>query len=192
LTRRELRVLVKIYAEHGQAFAAQALNALAAPAGDACGGRQYAPEFVEASRSLHGDVSAGKGSGRLVVQYGPVIGVACRQANSVRCDRLGFDVVLEKPAITVTASIAGLPIQVLTPGPTPHRAGAQGKDWGGFLQHAGLTRSSSLLYIHTHGSRDYWAGEPPVQADIRITATYASGRSISETFRRVSLGAGWG
>lgn len=185
-------MLVKIYREHGQAFAAQKLNALAAPAGDACGGRRYVPELVEASKSLHLDVSAGKGSGRLTIQYGPDIGVACRQANSVRCNRLGFDVVLKMPAIKVTVSIAGRPIHVVTPGPTPHQAGARRRDWGGFLQDAGFTRSGSPLYVHTQGSRDYWAGEPPVQADIRITATYASGRSVSETFRGVNLRAGWG
>src|SRR5207247_1344941 len=110
LTGRELGLLVKVYRERGQAFAAQTLNALAAPAGDACGGRRYVPELVEASKGLRRDVSAGKGSARLAVQYGPDIGVACRQPNSVRCNRLGFHVVLRKRATHVSVSIAGLPV----------------------------------------------------------------------------------
>lgn len=191
LTAGELTALIKIYRERGQAFAAQELNALAAPVGDACGGRRYVPELVEASKAAEGGASADESSGRFMVRYGPDIGVACRRANSVRCDRLGFDVVLREPATRVSVSIAGRPIHVVTPGPVSHAA-ARGKDWGGFLQDAGFTRRGSPLFIRTHGSRDRWVGEPPVRADIRITATFSSGRSVTKTFRSVNLRPGWG
>jgi hypothetical protein len=193
LTARQLNTLVETYRERGQAFAAQELNARAAPVGDACGGRRDVPELVEASKALRGGAgaSADERSGQLAVQYGPDIGVACRQANSVRCDRLGLDVVLQEPATQVSASIASRPIHVVTPGPVSH-ASARGRDWGGYLRDAGFTRRGSPLFIRTEGSRGRWAGEPPVHVDIRITATYRSGRTLTKVFRRVNLRPGWG
>jgi hypothetical protein len=52
LTGSELGRLVEINRERGQAIAAQRLNALASGVGDACGGRRFVPELVEASKAV--------------------------------------------------------------------------------------------------------------------------------------------
>ena len=59
----------------------------------------------------------------------------------------------------------------------PHDADAVGRDWGGYLEKAGLQRESSPFYVQpvskTYGS---WAGEPPVSLPVKVVITYPGGR----------------
>lgn len=48
----ELNRLIQISQERGQLAAAGALNAMGAPVGDQCGGRQHVPELIAASKQL--------------------------------------------------------------------------------------------------------------------------------------------
>lgn len=52
LSRGRLGILRRIYVHHDQPKAAQALNDLAAPLADRCGGRRWMPELVAASKGL--------------------------------------------------------------------------------------------------------------------------------------------
>lgn len=53
LDERELRSLASVYRRPaGQQLTAQALNDLAVPVGDRCGGRKYVPELINASMAF--------------------------------------------------------------------------------------------------------------------------------------------
>ena len=58
-----------------------------------------------------------------------------------------------------TAIVAGRRVQLVTPGPVPHDAGAVGRDWGGFLANAGVRRGGS-----------------PTRLSIRVAVVYPGGR----------------
>ena len=100
LDEQELSSLTSVYRRPaGQQFTAQALNELAMPVGDRCGGRQYVPELIDASIAFRaGRLEAHRAPG-LGVLHGPHVGVACRAPNSTRCDRIGFDVLLRRRAV---------------------------------------------------------------------------------------------
>lgn len=191
LSNGELASLVAVYRRPGgQQFAAQALSRLAVPLGDRCGGRRFVPEMIAASEALGRGHLAGHADGRLAVTYGPYVAVRCRQASSIRCDTVGVDIVLKRPAAGVSALIAGRPVALATPG---MHSGAVRKDWVGSLAKAGLMRKGSPLYVRTIGrDTQRWAGSPPVYIRVRITATYANGSSRSTTFPHVFLSPGWG
>ena len=126
----------------------------------------------------------------LGVSYGPYIGIRCPRANSVRCDRIGLDLVLSEKAVGVSASIAGRTLSLTTPG--LHNIRARGRDWLGYLSRAGLTQKGSTLYIGKNARPKGWAGDPPVYALVRVTATYADGHRANRTFPHVVLRPGFG
>jgi hypothetical protein len=178
----------------GQQLAAQALNALAAPAGARCGGKRFVPELVEASRALgSGHLKIGQ-SGALGLVYGPYVGIAnCPRPNSTRCAAIGFDMVLKHRALTASAEIAGRSVPLQTPGPIPHNAGAPGRDWGGYLANVDLEARDSPFHIPGNGRpRGFWAGQPPVYLPIQITITRPSGQRTQVTLPRVRLSPGFG
>jgi uncharacterized protein YjhX (UPF0386 family) len=126
----------------------------------------------------------------LVVSYGPYVGIHCQQANSVRCDGIGLDVVLKKKATGVTASIAGRTLPMTTPG--LHDVRARGRDWIGCMNHAGTNQKGSPLYIGENALAKGWAGDPAVHIPIRLKVTYGDGRWTARTFPRVVLRPGFG
>jgi hypothetical protein len=191
LSNGELASLVAVYRRPGgQQFAAQALVRLAAPLGDRCGGRRYVPEMIAASEALRRGRLTSRTAQRLAVAYGPYVAVRCRKANSIRCDRVGIDVVLKSQAVGVSALIAGRPVVLTTPG---MHSGATGTDWIGSLAKAGLMRKGSPLHISTIGrNTDRWAGSPPVYVPVRITVTYGDGSRRTGMFPHVFLSPGWG
>jgi hypothetical protein len=194
LTGAQLDRLAAVYRRpSGRPFVAQALNRLAVPVGDSCGGRQFVPEMIAASAGF-GKVDLGElRSPRPGVAYGPYIGVSCAQANSTGCDRVGFDLVLRRRAVAVAASVAGRSIHLTSPGPVPHNADAGGRDWGGFLGDVGLGREGSPFRIPANGrARGAWAGQPPVYLPVRVVATYPDGRRAAFVFPRVFLSPGFG
>ena len=105
----------------------------------------------------------------------PEVGVACRVANSTRCDRLGVAVWPRGPASRVTAWVDGRRA-VLRPG-----AFGPGT-WGGWVHHARLRRLVG---------RDRWLGDPPRSVVVRVVVVRRSGRAQT-TRARVALRPGWG
>lgn len=194
LTGTKLDSLVAVYRRpSGRQFVAQALNRVAAPVGDSCGGRRFVPEMLAASTGVAKVDLSELRSRRPGVVYGPYIGVSCPRANSTRCDRVGFDLVLRRRAVAVAASVAGRSIHLLSPGPVPHNAGAGGRDWGGYLDDAGLSREGSLFRIPANGrARGVWAGQPAVYLPVRVVVTYPDGRRVAFVFPRIFLSPGFG
>jgi hypothetical protein len=177
----------------GTAYAAQALNDLAVPIGDACGGRQFVPELIHAAAALRGARIVDSRAHRLGLEYGPYIGVSCPRANNISCDRIGLDLVLRRQARSVSAEVAGRRIRLVTPGPVPHDAGAVGRDWGGFLDHVGLQREGSPFYVQPIGrGAARWGGQPPVYLPVRIRITYPGGRRETLAIPPVFLSPGFG
>jgi hypothetical protein len=169
------RLLIVSRRPGGSAFAAQALNAIAVPIGDACGGRRFVPELVHAAAALRGARLVDSPAHRVGLEYGPYIGISCPRPSRRACDRIGIDLVLRRQARSVAAIVAGRRVQLVTPGPVPHDAGAVGRDWGGFLANAGVRRGGSSAHL-----------------PVRVAIVYPGGRR--ETLRmppvRVSPGFG--
>jgi hypothetical protein len=191
LDRPTLDRLVQVYRRPGgQPFAAQALNQLAAPLAARCGHRTYVPELVEASRGLRGASAAGPGAKRLGVTYGPYLGVRCRRANHVGCDRVGIDVVLAAPASSVTAVVAHRRLRLRTPG---LHSGARYRDWVGTFERAGLQRASSPFHVDGYGpAQAIWAGSPAVYVPLRLQVAFRDSRRAGAKFPAVFLSPGWG
>ena len=119
LTRAQLSRLVSVYRRPGgQQFAAQALNALAAPIGAECGGAKFVPELIGAAEALGGELSAEPARHRGAAprrRLRPLPGSAGRRAGSTRCDQVGIDVVLHREAAAVTAWVGGRRLRLKDP-----------------------------------------------------------------------------
>ena len=194
LTGAQLESLAAVYRRpSGRQFVAQALNRLAAPVGDSCGGRQFVPEMIAASTGFAKVDLSELRVRRPGIVYGPYMGVSCPRANSTGCDRVGFDLVLRRRAVAVAASVVGHSIHLISPGPVPHNAGADGRDWGGYFDDVGLSRKGSPFRIPANGrARGVWAGQPAVYLPVRVVATYPDGRRVAFVFPRVFLSPGFG
>jgi hypothetical protein len=194
LTREQLDRLVAVYRRpDGQQFAAQALNALAAPVGAECGGAKYVPELVTASAALGGDYPLsrlGIATRRLGITYGPYLGVTCHQVGSTRCDSVGIDVVLRRDARAVTVRVGGRRLALRTPG---LHSGEAGRDWVGYLNRVGLGRPGSPFRIPTNGRNAVtWAGSPAVYLPVRLEISYPDETTVAGALPRVFLSPGWG
>ena len=184
LHERNLRALALVYRRPaGQQFTAQALTDLAAPIGSRCGGRRFVPMLIEASMAFRtGRLRPVGVAARLA--RGPQLGVACRQASSIRCDRVGIDLVLRRRATAVTATLAGRKLRLRTAdGP-----GVAGRSWTGHLDRAGLGRPGSPLYVSPQGGeRMIWGGYPPVFISVGLEISHARGGRTTGVVPRVSL-----
>jgi hypothetical protein len=118
---------------------------------------------------------------RLLTQ-GPYVGVSCRKANSIACDRVGLAVWLAQPAARVGATISGQRVRL-------HRPRARGGWWEGFLQPAGLL--DGALRVTPDRGRYFWQGSHPRSAHVAVTITRASG-TTDRTSVTVPLRPGWG
>lgn len=191
LDRPTLVRLAHVYRRPGgRAYAAQALNELAAPLAARCGHRAYVPELVEASRGLRSGTPVGRAEQRLGVTYGPYLGVRCHRANRLGCDRVGIDVVFADPADEVTAVVGSRRLRLRTPG---LHSGARDHDWVGTFERAGLRRRGSPFRVDGYGPRqEVWAGSPAVYVPVRLEVAFGSGRRATATFPGVFLSPGWG
>jgi len=133
-----------------------------------------------------GDRSADAGRGaadaaRLLARD-PDVGVACRKANSIACDRVGVAVWLKHPAAGVTVTIAGRRLRLRQP---RSREGW----WQGYLQPAGLL--DGPLRVTPDRGRYYWQGRHPRDVRLAVAVTRASGAG-ARTSLTVPLRPGWG
>jgi hypothetical protein len=126
---------------------------------------------------------------KLGVTYGPFLGVRCRRANHVGCDRVGVDIVFEHAANSVVAVVAGRHLRLRTPG--MHNA-VRYRDWVGTFANAGIDNRNSPFAIDGGRPPRKWAGYPPVYVPIEFRVAYADGRHARALFAHVFLGPGWG
>jgi len=156
-----------------------------------------------------GSWSGGLGQARPVVVTSsavlsrpPYMGVRCPGANSIACDRVGLAVWLKRPAVSVTATIAGVPLvlnhrdEFLWPGDRPHTS------FDGFLQPAGIVSrlhvrpvdGSEMRRLRHRGipvRGQTWLGEGNAGGPVRLTIHEPDGRTFV-THVRVVLRPGWG
>jgi len=170
--------LVAVYRRpDGGAYAAQALNALAAPLAARCGHRYWVPELVEAARGLHSAAPIGAALKKLGVTYGPYLGMRCSRYGYGRCERVGIDVVFGHAATRVVAIAGSEAIRLRTPG---RHNGVPHHDWVGIFTGADFPRRSH--------DRDQVLVYVPVQLRVR----FATGRRARAVFPHVLLSPGWG
>jgi hypothetical protein len=98
---------------------------------------------------------------RLALVRAPDLGVACRRANSIRCDRVKMAVWLRGPVRSLTATIDGRTFRL-------HRPRSREGYWEGTLTHAGLLTPGRELHVTPDRGRYYWAGRHPVTAVVRL------------------------
>jgi hypothetical protein len=139
------------------------------------------------------------------VLSGPVyLGVRCPIANSIACDRVGLAVSLKRPAISVSATIAGAPVNLDWFGDQRLSSGSQHREFDGYLQPAGIVSRLHIRPVEgtevlTEGGRtrlvnspQMWFGEGDARpALVRLTIHYAGGRVLT-TQLHVALATGWG
>jgi hypothetical protein len=125
----------------------------------------------------------------------PYMGVSCKTANSIACDRIGLAVWTKDPARSVVATIAGRTFKLqwgaggfcCRPQDRSNRVRRQ---FIGFLHHAGL-RGPGPLKVHIENRRNRFTAARPTIARARIVVTYPDGSRRSVTMR-LSLAPGWG
>jgi hypothetical protein len=121
---------------------------------------------------------------RLLLRREPDLGVRCRRANSIACDRVGLAVWLRAPARRLTAIIDGRTFTLRPPA-------SRGGYWEGTLHHAGLLAPGSALHVTPDRGRYHWEGRHPVRAVVHLGATEADGAPAS-TYVAVDLRPGYG
>jgi hypothetical protein len=119
-------------------------------------------------------------AGRLLARR-PYLGVSCRVANSIRCDRVGLAVWLRRPAGAVRAQIARrwFRLEDVSSAPEPM--------YTGFLRRAGLADGPLQVPFTARGR---WFGEGRVDTRVRIRVR-SRGRTRT-TVVAVRLQPGWG
>ena len=166
--------LVAVYRRpDGVAYAAQALNALAAPLAADCGHRSWVPELIEAARGLRSGRPIGAAIEKLGVTYGPYLGKRCRHLAYPGCERIGIDVVFGHAATRVVATVGGQQIRLRTPG---EHNGVVYRDWVGTFTHTGLacTPSSPTAAAASPMSRSSSSSTSPPAAVLALSSRTSS------------------
>jgi hypothetical protein len=113
----------------------------------------------------------------------PYVGVACPQANSIGCDRVGVAVWVRGPARAVRAVVAGRAIRLRYAW-----SDDRGRAWIGYVRQAGLR--DGVLRVPADG-RGLWFGRDAPAVRVRVVVVRRSGVALRLT-RVVSLRPGWG
>jgi hypothetical protein len=117
----------------------------------------------------------------------PYMGVACGIPNSIGCDRIGLAIWLRRPALTVTATIAGRSFALDDrEWSGPEHDGARTR-FAGFLAPAGIT---TALGVRAERGR-YWSGSGTPSPLVIVRIVERDHRAI-EVWTNVDLMAGWG
>lgn len=73
----------------------------------------------------------------------PYLGMWCPRLSASECDRVGLAVRLERPAVAVTATVSGEPMEL-----KPAAPGASGHYWYGFVQRSALDLPPATRHRH--------------------------------------------
>lgn len=119
-------------------------------------------------------------SSRRLFSRPPYLGVSCPRPNRFACDRVGLAVWLRAPAASVSAEIAGRPLDL---------EAMRGGMFTGTLQPARLTRPP--LNLRADDGPGRYVGRRGVRASVEVVVERRSGRFV-RTSLVVPLAAGWG
>ena len=119
----------------------------------------------------------------------PGMGVACPDANSIACDRIGIAVWLDSVPRRLVASVGGRSVALRDAHIRCSADPSCPRLFLGELQPAGLL--DGPLKVTPDEGRHRWFGRHPVEGTLTITATYGDGSRAVAT-RRVPLAPGWG
>lgn len=161
----------------GNAYAAQALNGLAAPLAASCGHRYWVPELVGAAEGLSFGHPTDASVRRLGITYGPYLGRRCSPPGRRNCERVGIDVVFRHAATRVVAVSGAQKIHLRTPG---KHDGVRYRDWVGTFTDAGFPRPAR------------GAGGTIAYAPVELRVRFADGRHVAALLPHVALMPGWG
>jgi hypothetical protein len=131
-----------------------------------------------------GHPAAAKTPARLALRLQPYLGVSCRQANSIACDRVRLAVWLPTRPRSLSATIDGHTFPLRPP------ASRQGY-WEGALRPAGMLSPGAELRVTPDRGRFYWQGRHPVRAAVHLAATLATGAPATADVV-IDLRAGYG
>lgn len=141
-----------------------------------------------------GLIGEASGGASLRLAQEPYAGVRCPQPNSIACNRIGLAVWLVRPAVRLTATIAGKPIRMAIPSRYCHGHVsyycARSCYFEGSLRPAGLL-APGPLHVRPDVGKYHWEGRHPRALLVRLVAFYGDGRNASTTVR-IWLHAGWG
>jgi hypothetical protein len=127
---------------------------------------------------------------RQLLTRDPYMGVSCRTANSIACDRVGLAVWTRRSARAVRATITGRTIELNDPDWSQRPRRGLRRMFAGFLDQAGL-RGHGPLAVQNENGRDRWTARHPVSASVQLVITYRDGTQ-RKTRLRVGLAPGWG
>ena len=131
--------------------------------------------------------AAGRGRRRLTAAaQQPYDGVRCPGPNAMACDRIGLAVWLVRPAIRLTAPVAGKPIRMAIPSRFRKGRGsyycAHNCYFEGAL-HPVVLLTSGPLHIRPDAGKYYWEGRHPRSLRVRLAAFYRDGSRAATTVR---------
>ena len=118
-----------------------------------------------------------------ILASAPSMGVACYRHS---CDWIGLAVWLRRPALAVTATVAGQPVR-LQPSSAYPQPGAKAT-FVGFLRH--YQRVTSIHLETAPGGPTSWNGEAPVPS-VQLRIRSSSGVTL-DTRLHVPVQPGWG
>jgi hypothetical protein len=108
----------------------------------------------------------------------PVAGVACPQPNVTTCGRIGVAIWLTRPATTVEAELAGVPVRLH---PKANLATLEKRGyWEGYVH---ISPSRLRLPV-------YWEGNPARFVKLQVTIRYPT--RVATGTVRLQLRPGWG
>ena len=118
----------------------------------------------------------------------PDMGVACGIPNWIGCDRVWLAVWLRRPAVAVSATIAGSPLKLNHPVWSGSLRNGRRMMFAGFLQPAGII---FRLHVRPDAGIQSWLGSNQPTPTIWFRIDYGSGQIVI-THEDVGLRAGWG
>ena len=120
----------------------------------------------------------------------PYLGVTCPPiGNSIACDRVGLAINLRRPAVAVTATVAGWFLPLTSRGDIPAVRGRPRTEFDGLLQPAGIVHH---LHVVPDAGPNLWYGSTPQpHVQIRLLINYGHGKLVT-THTTIALSTGWG
>jgi hypothetical protein len=147
------------------------------------------PAGSSGSRSPAHSGPSATAAATVVFARDPDMGVACHIPSWIGCDRVGLAVWLRRPAVAVSATIAGSPLKLNDPAWSGPLRNGRRTMFAGFLQPAGI-----IFRLHVKpddAGVQSWLGSNQPTPTVWFRIDYGH-RNVVVTHEDVGLRAGWG